>query len=324
MWGRSRQDIVGKTIREIAGDDTQAALHDYTRRALAGETVSYEAPFTSGGETRMFLNTYTPVTSVDGRIRGFIATGVDITERIEAERQMRATVDSLREERALREQFVATLSHDLRTPLSAAKMGAELLLRGGDPERVKLLPSRIAQNLDRVDAMLRDLLDANSLKAGERLPIEISACALDDIARETLDDLSSVHGDRFVLRTRARIEGYWSCDGIRRILENLCTNAIKYGAPQAPVTVSLDVIANQVAIRVHNFGPPIAADEQERLFEPFRRSPSARGQNGWGLGLPLVRGIADAHGGHVTLASSEDAGTTFTVTLPVDARATSS
>ena len=96
------------------------------------------------------------------------------------------------------------------------------------------------------------------------------------------------------------------------------TNGIKYGDPAKKVSLDLSDEGRNVKISVHNFGNPIPPEEQKRLFEPFVRSKSAESgeQKGWGLGLTLVRGVVEAHGGKIRLESQADRGTTFTVDLP--------
>jgi signal transduction histidine kinase len=158
------------------------------------------------------------------------------------------------------------------------------------------------------------------VRAGEKLPLELEPLDLVRIASETLDELGTIHGDRFVLRAPPHIEGTWGAKAVRRILENLCNNAIKYGSPLAPVEVVLDADDDRAIIRVHNEGNPIPRELWSTLFEPFRRGGADAAQKGWGLGLTLVRGMAEAHGGSVEIESGAEAGTTFTVTLPRHAR----
>jgi signal transduction histidine kinase len=108
------------------------------------------------------------------------------------------------------------------------------------------------------------------------------------------------------------------------VLENLCGNAVKYGAPYRPVRVTLVQINDSVTIEVHNEGNPISAAGREKLFQPFKRieggDSSGRPAGGWGLGLTLVKGIVQAHGGCVAVQSDPGTGTVFLVTLPLDSR----
>jgi signal transduction histidine kinase len=100
------------------------------------------------------------------------------------------------------------------------------------------------------------------------------------------------------------------------------TNAVKYGAPKRPIGIAFHYIGERVRVTVHNWGEPIAPEDQPLLFEPFARGRTAAhiDRSGWGLGLALVRGCAEAHGGTVSLESTPEAGTTFTLEIPLDAR----
>ncbi|MFY0572562.1 ATP-binding protein [Archangium lansingense] len=236
-----------------------------------------------------------------------------------AREEAEATLSQLKLERELREQFVSALSHDLRTPLTAAKMSAQLIPRQPQlPDKVYSLAARVRQNIDRADQMISDLLDANRIRAGQGLPIERSPGELRQLVAGTLEELSTVHGDRFLLQGEESIEGDWDARALRRLLENLCGNAIKYGDPTRPVTVSLKQEGDEVALAVHNWGEPIPAEDQKSLFQYFSRTKSAQtsGKKGWGIGLTLVRGVAEAHGGSVGVESCREKGTVFRVRLP--------
>ncbi|RKG71672.1 GAF domain-containing protein [Corallococcus sp. CA054B] len=232
-------------------------------------------------------------------------------------------VEALQTERGLREQFVNILAHDLRGPLSTAKMGAHRLLRA--PEKLEArrdLALRIERNIERADQMVRDLLDANRIQAGQRLPLRLDVCDLGRIARDVVDELTMLHGERFVLDGEAHVRGIWSAEELRRALWNLGTNALKYGAADSPITFTLTATGTQAQVSVHNQGPMIARADQESIFKPFIRTRSAKTgpAKGWGLGLTLVWGCAQAHGGRVELTSDADLGTTFRLALPWDAR----
>lgn len=114
----------------------------------------------------------------------------------------------------------------------------------------------------------------------------------------------------------------WDGEELRRALWNLGTNAVKYGAPDKPITITLKRSDSGARISVHNYGSVIAPEDRANLFDPFARTREAqtKGQTGWGLGLTLVRGCAEAHGGKVSIESDAAIGTTFTIHLPPDSR----
>jgi signal transduction histidine kinase len=234
---------------------------------------------------------------------------------------LRSQAEALRKERDLREQFVSVLAHELRGPLSSVRVAAQLLLR--QPERMderRDLASRIDKNITRLDMMIRDLLDASRLQAGGRLPLRLDTADLGAIAEEVVEEMRVLHGERFILQAESGVRGEWSAEELRRVLWNLLTNAVKYGAPDRPVTLRVQRIPEGARASVHNEGRSIPTEEQERIFELFSRSRHAgQGtQEGWGLGLFLVRGCAEAHGGHVSVRSEPGQGTTFTLELPLD------
>lgn len=242
----------------------------------------------------------------------------------ESQNILETTVQNLGIERDLRERFVATLTHDLRTPMTAAKMSSQLLARkADDPSAVRVHSKRISANMDRADSMIRDLLDANRLKAGDGIPITIDRHELDLLLRATIQGLEELHGPRFLLELpESPTVGYWDPTGVQRMVENLATNAIKYGTQDTPVSVRALTTPGWIELSVHNEGDPIAPDDQATLFQPYRRTASAinSGQRGWGIGLTLVKGLADSHGGSVCVQSSAQRGTVFTVRLPLDSR----
>ena len=120
----------------------------------------------------------------------------------------------------------------------------------------------------------------------------------------------------FELRINEPTTGAWNRAGLRRVLENLVVNALKYGSLNAPVRVTLTQDAVQAELTVHNDGNPIPIEIQPTLFEKFLRASSATSNTGWGLGLALVSGMVAAHHGTVRIQSSEANGTDFIVVLP--------
>jgi signal transduction histidine kinase len=224
-------------------------------------------------------------------------------------------------ERRIREQnqFISMLAHDLRTPLTVIKNTAGIIRRHAPPSAVPMEPAAatIIRMVDRTDGMIRNLLDCEKATAGEAMRLERQPMELVSAVGSVLADLALVHGERFRLVSRGPVEGRWDPGGVRRVVENLLTNAAKYGDPQAEITVEIRDDADLPRLSVHNHGKPIDRRARAAIFKPFHRGRSASRQiEGWGLGLALVRGISRAHGGTVAVRSSRRHGTTFTVTLP--------
>ncbi|RKH46020.1 GAF domain-containing protein [Corallococcus sp. AB049A] len=248
----------------------------------------------------------------------------ELTASIMTEVNLRNQIRKLKAEQNMRDTFVAALTHDLRTPLTASKLSVQLLgRRHADVPGVQASVSRVTASLDRAEQMIQNLLDASRIQAGKPMALEMSDCDLHAVTAQTLDELSAVYPERFVLTAEGDFKLRADVLGLRRIVENLASNAAKYGAPGTPIEVRLDRGETQVMLQVRNQGTPIAAEELQSIFEPFHRTRSATesASKGWGLGLALVRGLAESHGGKATVTSCAEKGTCFTITLPLDASA---
>lgn len=221
---------------------------------------------------------------------------------------------------ALREQFIAALTHDLRTPLSTVSMAAQVIETRAPNADIRKLAERITANAQRIEAMTRDLLDCMVFEGGERLPLNIEefdlALLAYEVAQQTMDRTNTK-----VLVEFESVVGHWCRASLQRALENLLGNAIKYGAPAAPVQLKVGCNELRVQIAVHNEGDPIPAEQLESIFQVYRRA--RRGQctkDGWGVGLPYARRVAESHGGSIIVTSTAALGTTFLIDIPMDAR----
>jgi signal transduction histidine kinase len=146
---------------------------------------------------------------------------------------------------------------------------------------------------------------------------------MNDLVDTVVEEMTRLHGDRFVVRAEPDVAGYWSWEAMRRVLENLLTNAVKYSNPESPITISIGVgKGDKMRMSVHNEGAALSPEDQVRIFRPFERGRSAEQshQRGWGIGLTLVQGIIDAHGGTIGVESTPKGGTTFTIENPMDSR----
>lgn len=325
MNGYRPDEIIGRHFSVLYPEDARQRNEATQHLEMAQSRGRYRGEgwrVRKSGELFLADVLMTPI-YVRGRLEGYSKIVADLTERskIIQEREMsRAELADIRAEQRAREDFISKLSHDLRSPLSAAQMGAELMRRELDEHStLDGLMQRVVRNLTRMDEMIQKLLDASRLRAGEIPAIERVPCELSAVVRETLDELTTVHGDRFVLHAPARVEGQWDPSAVRRIVENLASNAVKYGSPTEPITITLVKTSREVQVSVHNHGHAISPEERQHVFDSFSRAidPERASAKGWGIGLAVVKGLTEAHGGRVRVDSAEGAGTTFKVDLPL-------
>lgn len=221
-----------------------------------------------------------------------------------------------------RDLFLGMLGHDLRGPLSTIASCAALDLRAQPADAKR--PAIILRSVAQMKALLDDLVEYTRHRLGSGLAIEPARLALDRFARETLDEISAVSGNRVLaLEAIGDLEGEWDARRLHQALSNLVFNALKYGRDDAPIRIGLDgTDSAEVILTVDNIGTAIPERLLSTLFDPLVRgadedwgadSPVA-GAN-LGLGLYVVREIATAHGGTVTV-NSNDAVTRFELRLP--------
>ncbi len=300
-----------------------AGMH-YTGMAAAtfyhADTAELEAPHLLLANTELTIAVLATTALILGLAlassvvdRAFAQRAKKAEETSRLYREAERAITELQQERDLRDRFVSALAHDLRTPLTTAKMSAQLSMRQTtQPEQVEKLAGKVVEAIERVDQMVQDLLDAHRISAGQALPLEIEDGELQPFLQKIIEDLSTVHGDRFVLLCDEGLHGQWDTRYLRRAIENLCTNAVKYGQENTPVMVMAEMKQEQIAVSVHNHGTPLREEELQNLFRLFHRGSMAQtlGKRGWGLGLTIVKGIAEAHGGEIRVDSRES-GTTF-------------
>jgi signal transduction histidine kinase len=221
------------------------------------------------------------------------------------------------ERERVRERFIAVLGHDLRTPLGAIVMSADHLLRSGRlPAGLDRAAARIARNSARMSRMVTDLLDLARGRLGDGMPIDPARVDMEEVCHAAVEDAILASPEREItVSASGDLWGSWDRDRALQAVGNLLANAIRYG--HGPVAVTAARVAGDVVVQVTNQGEPIAPDGLPKLFDPFQRGESgAVGREGLGLGLYIVSEIMRAHGGGVSVVSSRERGTTFTLTWP--------
>jgi two-component system phosphate regulon sensor histidine kinase PhoR len=234
-------------------------------------------------------------------------------------------ITRMRHYEAIRRDFVANVSHEIKTPVTTIKGFAETLLDGAlddrnDAERFLRI---IVGQADRLSAIIEDLLSLSSLESGsEGATISLERGSIRDVLQVALDVCEMKASARHITLALACPEDLYAEINpplLEQAVVNLIDNAVKYSPEGSSVDVSAGVEAAGLSIRVKDAGRGIGREHLTRLFERFYRVDKARSRDmgGTGLGLSIVKHIAVAHGGWVAVESTPGLGSTFTITLPV-------
>lgn len=241
----------------------------------------------------------------------YAALGVERVRLVSEEER----AEALHEADRLKDAFLASVSHDIRTPLTTIRALAHELAQNGD-ERAYT----IVEEADRLNRLVADLLDLSSINAGA-LPMQSEIVAAEDVIGAALQRLSGVPGaDRIQISLgngATLAVGRFDLRHVLRILVNLLENALKYSPLPSPVQVDVRTDGKLLTLAVLDRGPGVPATEAERIFEPFYRRPGAQPDSpGTGLGLAIARQLARAQGGEVEYEPRSGGGSVFLLHLP--------
>jgi PAS domain S-box-containing protein len=330
--GRPIEEIIGRPIVDVIGNAGVEVIRPYVDRVLRGERVEYEAeiPYPEAGPRHVRV-AYVPDVDAEGVVCGWIATIIDVTERkqLEAERDEllaseRAARGALERSARLKDEFLATLSHELRSPLSAI-LGWSTLLRQSSRD-----PATLAKGLEAIERNVRlqarlidDLLDMSRILSG-KLRMDIQLVSLPAIVEAAIDAADPAARAKGVQLLRAiepmdlPVRG--DSHRLHQVVWNVVSNAIKFTAEGGRVEIGLRRVDSGAEIQVSDTGIGIAAEFLPHVFERFRQvdSSTTREHSGLGLGLAIAKHLIQLHGGSVQ-ATSEGVGrgATFTILLPL-------
>jgi PAS domain S-box-containing protein len=297
--------VVGRSLAEIvAQSEADSMTLPAHRRALAGEPAAY----TTVRNGRTFQTYVEPLRDPDGAITGTIAIAQDITEL------------SLRR---LHDEFIATVSHQLLTPLAAARAGLGLLeigvanrLRDEDQR----LLGNIGRNIGRLEIHLNDLITLNQLKTGTVpfAPDDLDLRAVVTDAMSVIQPLLREKGQELAVVLPEPLPVAGDAEGLTQAVINLLANAHRHTPSGTRVTITGRVAGDEIHLTVSDTGPGIPAGSREAVFQRFHRLavPAGAATTGSGLGLAIVRGIVELHGGRTWVAGAPGQGAAFHLALP--------
>nr|HEX4315360.1 hybrid sensor histidine kinase/response regulator [Kofleriaceae bacterium] len=285
---------------------------------MTGWDIAAKVKTTPALSTVMILELSATLATAEDRAKGldrgadaYLVHPVEVVELLAVMRALVRLRRSERERERQRELFLATVGHDLRNPLETLSTGAAVLASADMAERERKAVERMQRATQRMKRLLDQLLVFTQGAAGG-VTVASAPNDLAAICRNVIGDLESPDRE---IRIADRLGEPVSCDGARvtQLVENLVTNALKHGDGMIDIALSRD--DRFALLAVHNGGDPIPPEAVPTLFDPYRRAKSRAG--GLGLGLFIVDQIVRAHGGSVTVSSTQEHGTTFEVRLPI-------
>ncbi|MEP6730833.1 MAG: PAS domain-containing sensor histidine kinase [bacterium] len=322
IFGWSAAEVGGRLIDVLLPERFRAAHHGHVRNfgaalgraRLMGDRQEISGLRKSGEE--FAAEAAIERIEINGR-NIYAAVLRDISARVRVEGALRQAVKA-------RDDMMGIVSHDLRNPANAVKMLARSILEGEPGDASDAVLERVAiirQAAEQIDALIQDLLDITRLEAG-RLTVQTGIEELSHIARQSVDalrPLAEASGVRLsVSLPAATVHVVADCDRVIQLLSNIIGNAIKF--TPANGVVSLTVVARdaEVEFEVCDTGNGIPADQLPHVFDRFFQADSGRrgARHGAGLGLPISRGIVEAHGGRIWIESIAGEGTKVRFTLP--------
>ncbi len=320
ILGRDELELIGSPLAEILTADHRATLHEAIARVRASRGRSGDG-LSLRYRDRVLCIVFAWIVPEDPE-NGFFMILQDITDLARKIEELSTLNARLQEMEQMRVEFLATVSHDLHTPLTAIKGSLDVLLHEGVSVELSRELLGIAQkNADRLYRMVTDILDLARIEAGR---FEIRREPFDVVAglRGTLDRLRWLAEDKGIALTLHEANGLplVLADGVRmdQVFTNLLGNGLKFTPPGGLVSVAVRELPTELLVEIRDTGVGIPPEHLDRIFERFYRVPLPAGEKveGSGLGLSICKAILEEHGGRIWAESVVGRGSIFSFTLP--------
>lgn len=314
MYDAQPEELLGKTLREVNGEERYAEFSPHIKAALGGEAVSFESNRIVSGIPHSYQFNYIPAKNQAGDVEGFYAMTFDITERRKIE--------------LMKSEFVATVSHELRTPLTSINGALRLIgagLAGALTEKAKDLIAIASRNSERLLRLINDILDIEKIESGsmefELRPTELQPVLQDSIAASS--SFAEQYGVTLHLQPDSSDQQNSMInvdkDRLTQIVINLISNAIKFSSTGGSVSVSLSSVNGIARIAVSDQGCGIPKDFYNKIFQKFSQvdGSNIKKKGGTGLGLSICKTMVEQMQGKIGFESEVGVGSMFYVEFPV-------
>jgi PAS domain S-box-containing protein len=323
LLGFSPEELEGKNHFDFVHPDDYQKAKEQFQNGLnnPGNTQASEYRFRHKDGSWHYLEAKSNF--IDNQVNQIVVNSRDITERKQAEEEVRHALKKERELIELKSRFVSMVSHEIRTPLNVILASTQILERYSEKwsiEKKNEFFSRIKESVKKMTELLNDVLLIGKAELGKAdlNPVQLD---LENFCTELVAELQmgtgGNHRINFVKKSQSP-DAYLDKKLLRHILNNLLSNAIKYSPHGSLVHFELSCQDAEAIFEIKDEGIGIPVEDQPKLFEAFHRASNARNITGTGLGLSVVKQCVDIHGGKIAVESELGVGTTFTVTLPIE------
>ncbi|MBV9257944.1 MAG: PAS domain S-box protein [Ktedonobacteraceae bacterium] len=316
IFGYQRDEVLGKTPALLYPDMDQQQLATDLQRIVEGNdyTGIWKGRKKDGTIVWIDIKT-TPMHDEQGNIVGFIGVSRDITQNKLAEEQ-------LRDFETRKDEFVALVSHELKTPVTSLKGFTQVLQRRfkeyNDEQTLHFL-TRMDRQLGKLSILINDLLEISTMPR-QNLPLHYEDFGLNALVQEIVENLQATTlTHRILVENGTHVSVYGDRDRIGQVLTNLLNNAIKYSPNANKVLLRITVNEDYAMVSIQDFGIGITQAHQQNIFERFYHIPDPIEKTfpGLGIGLYISREIIRRHQGRIWVESKKDEGSTFNFTLPL-------
>ncbi|WP_397570777.1 PAS domain-containing protein [Schlesneria sp. T3-172] len=317
LWGKTWDEAIGKTCLQVGFEPEHAAMHDREIEEVkrSRTTIRGVVPFEGVYGRRMYEYIFVPVIGTKGEVEAVAGTTRDVTERMESEA-------ALREADRKKDDFLALLAHELRNPLAPIRNGLQVMrLAEGKPEIVSQAREMMDRQLSHMIRLVDDLLDISRITRN-KMELRRSRVSLKEIISHAVEaSMPAIHESEHQLIVQDLGESVMleaDLTRLAQVLSNLLLNSAKYTPRGGTIWLTAEQSDNEAIISVRDTGIGIPAAALPTIFDMFSQVDRSveRNMGGLGIGLALVRGFVEMHGGRVTAESAEGSGSTFTVHLP--------